>query len=462
MAKLSREVFVAAVVVLKHALLSHCAVIKKRSVTASTGQWVHWVFVTDCSAYMYNQANLLLASAHHVNQPGEFTWIAYGCSNEDQKRQLSFLAHPRAKVWHVQATPIVHPRTGEVYQDFQASNRPLSILDWWRKAQPKEEAIGILDPDEFWMRPVHFVSDPDASSRSTDGPWMTKAVAPKMAHAAQYGIGCAAKRLNSTTLNPMCGGSLSCMALLNDSKCAESYSSGPPWVLHRSDADDVFGDWVKNVVLMHEAWPDMLAEQGSYGITQAKHGIKSSIDPYWFLSKGSAPGQPWSYVQDVPYDPCRSRRVPEPNLSIPPLWHACSIYKIPDLHGQSFFLHKNAIHKDLLECDAPLLRYPPEDALEQYYVKAAGRMHIHDTLAFQKTWAVCTYTNLVNHHAATYKRTFCSKPNLEATFVCPSHAQGFLLPDGDIQRSFRSGGWGDIDYTIGRKNETVTNTSAAI
>eukprot|EP00928_Gymnodinium_smaydae_P082209 TRINITY_DN655_c0_g1_i1.p1 TRINITY_DN655_c0_g1~~TRINITY_DN655_c0_g1_i1.p1 ORF type:complete len:464 (-),score=35.52 TRINITY_DN655_c0_g1_i1:368-1759(-) len=456
------ETLVALAVAVEHALLAHCAAIKRRNATVNTGQWVHWVTVTDCSAYMFNQANLMLASAYHVNQPGEFTWIANGCDNEEQKRQMSRLAHPRAKVWHVQPTKIIHPLTGEVYQDFQASNRPLSILDWWRKAQPKEEAIGILDPDEFWMRPVYFVSDPDASSRSKDGPWQTKAVAPKMAHAAQYAIGCVADRLDNTTLMAMCGSSESCMALLHDPKCAESYSSGPPWVLHRSDAEDVFTDWVKNVVLMHEAWPDLLAEQGSYGITQAKHGIKSSIDPFWFLSAENAKIQPWSYVQAAPYDPCKSRQPPAAYLSIPPLWHACSTYDIPHLQEQAFFLHKDRIHKDLLECTAPLLHYPPQDALEHYYVKATGEVQPEDTLGFKKTWAVCAYTNLVNYHAATYKKKFCSNPNLEPTFSYTKHSEGFILSDGIIQRLFRRGGWGDFDYTVGRKSETVANSSAQI
>eukprot|EP00928_Gymnodinium_smaydae_P065271 TRINITY_DN4843_c0_g3_i1.p1 TRINITY_DN4843_c0_g3~~TRINITY_DN4843_c0_g3_i1.p1 ORF type:complete len:290 (-),score=3.65 TRINITY_DN4843_c0_g3_i1:382-1140(-) len=251
------------------------------------------------------------------------------------------------------------------------------------------------------------------------------------------------------------------MALLHDPKGAGSYSSAPPWVLHRYDAEYVFPAWVKNAVLMHEAWPDMLAEQGSYGITQAKHGIKSSIDSFWFLSSVNSAIQPWSYVQEAPYDPCKSRHPPAANLNIPPLWHACAYYEIPHLLEQGFSLHKDRIHKDLLDCNAPLLHYPPQDALEHYYVMSTGKIESEDTISFQETWAVCTYTNLVNYHAATYKGKFCNNPNLDPSFSYPKHSEGFILADGIIQRVFRRGGWKDVDYIIGRKNETVANSSAS-
>merc|ERR1712232_402322 len=54
-------------------------------------QRVHWIFVTDCSAYMFNQGNMLLASAAAVKQPGAWTWIAYGCGKKDQRKALKKL-----------------------------------------------------------------------------------------------------------------------------------------------------------------------------------------------------------------------------------------------------------------------------------------------------------------------------------------------------------------------------------
>ena len=40
-----------------------------------------------------------------------------------------------------------------------------------------------------------------------------------------------------------------------------------------------------------------------------------------------------------------------------------SRYEIPHLANQGFRLHKDHVQKDLLDCDAPLVHYPPTDAL---------------------------------------------------------------------------------------------------
>merc|ERR1719502_2551994 len=81
-------------------------------------QSVHWVFTTDCSAYMFNQGNLMLASAYHVNQPGNFTWITYGCERPEQKAAFTRLSHPKANVWHQPASTLTDPKTGKPYMDF--------------------------------------------------------------------------------------------------------------------------------------------------------------------------------------------------------------------------------------------------------------------------------------------------------------------------------------------------------
>merc|ERR1719343_498434 len=83
--------------------------------SAGRQQFVHWVFTTDCSAYMFNQGNLMLASAHAVNQSGEFTWITYGCTRPKQKEAFTKLAHPRAKVWHQAEAKLTNPITGKPY-----------------------------------------------------------------------------------------------------------------------------------------------------------------------------------------------------------------------------------------------------------------------------------------------------------------------------------------------------------
>jgi len=415
-------------------------------------QSVHWVFTTDCSAYMFNQGNLFLASAYHVEQPGEFTWVVYGCDRDEQKEAFKKLAHPRAKVWHMEEQELVDPVTGERYQDFQASNRPVSVAAWWKATQPKEEAIAIIDPDMTWMRAVHLVDSPaqqlaaDNTLREhlhSTGPWESFAAQPKRGTGARYGQGCIPGRWTDEQVSAVCGDAAAqCLASTRSDSCATSYSSGPPWILHRDDAEEVYGTWVNTAVKTHQVYPELLAEQVSYGVAQMKFGIKSTIDAFWFLSAPGGNEQPWDAVAAADYDPCDARAPPSADMDLPPIWHACSTFRIDHLKTEGFTLHKDHIHKDLLDCDAPLLHYAPKDSLQKYELNSQ---------MWRDTWSVCTYTNLVNFYAGMWKTQYCEKPNLEPTFAYTDHSEGFLNEDSWLNTVFRRGGWQDVDYTIGKK-----------
>jgi len=406
-------------------------------------QSVHWVFVTDCSAYMFNQGNLMLASAHYVDQPGEFTWITYGCERDEQKDAFKKLAHPRAKAWHAKATELKDPVSGKPYAHFQASNRPVSIAAWWRETQPTEDAIAILDPDMMWLRPVNLFDAP-RETKEEHGPWETSAARPKQGSGARYGQGCVPKRWSDSTMLDICSGDERCVAAKNSAQCSTLYSSGPPWILHHSDAEDVLSSWTDIAVKVHANYPEMLAEQVSFGVTQMRYGVTNALDPFWFVSNAEAGDQPWNALLNIDYDPCAERVPPPSQLSLPPLWHSCSTYEIPHLQGQGYRLHKDHIHKDLLDCNAPLLHYPPRDALMTY---KGGKT---SSLGFRNTWSVCAYTNLVNFHASAWKKQYCEQPNLEASFVYPPHASSFLNESSWLKHVFRKGGWTDVDYKISR------------
>lgn len=413
------------------------------------GQWVHWVFVTDCSAYMFNQGNIMLASAYHVNQPGEFTWIVYGCQRESQRQELLKLRHSRAKVWHAHEQGMVHPVTGKLYKPFQASNRPIAINAWWRAVQPPEEAIGILDPDEMFMRPVVLLDSALEGPVQSEpgGPWITRPAVPKHGSGARYGIGCIPARWTNAKVLEICGQegeeAARCLKVKKSPEtCTEEYSSGPPWILHRDDVNEVFGKWIDTAIMVHDTWSDMLAEQAAYGITQMRFGVTNTLDSFWFLSSVTEDSQPWSQAAKTGWNPCRARAPPPVYLPMPPLWHACSAYQIPHL-PQSFNLHKDHIHKDFLDCDAPLLLYAPLKALDRYN----GDWRNQD---WRRTWSVCTYISMVNFYAASWKRKFCKYPNLNASSRIHDGSSGALNPKSRTLSIFRRGGWSDIDYELGK------------
>lgn len=412
---------------------------KRANVSA---QSVHWVFTTDCSAYQFNQGNLFLSSAYHVEQPGEFTWVTNGCSHAAQKDAFKMLAHPRANVWHApdEKDTLVNPRTGKPYAPFQASNRPISIAAWYEATNPKEDAIAIVDPDMMWLRRVDLVDTPAENAKEKKGAWAAMAPKPKLGTGARYGQGCVPDRFNDSVMLDICGDVTSCVAAKNANTCSQLYASGPPWIMHKSDAKDIIHAFPETAVKVHEAYPELLAEQVSYGVTQMRFDVKNALDTFWFLSDTGDGNQPWKAVSLMEeYDPCHERAPPSTLLALPPLWHSCSTYEIPHMLGQGFRLHKDHIHKDILECDAPLLHYPPQDALQRY--KGS------DSKGFRETWAVCAYTNLVNFHASQWKKRFCDKPSLLATFAYPDHAQSFLNESSWLKKVFRKGGWTDVDYS---------------
>jgi len=410
---------------------------------ASAEQQSHWVIVTDCSAYMFNQGNLLLASANAVQQKGAFTWIVYGCEREDQRQAFSMLAHPSAKAWFAPSVKLTDPETGEQFEHFQASNRPVSVQAWFEATAPKEDAIAIIDPDMLFLRPVQFSKHPHNNPASLQaGPWQTLPAAPKHGVGARYGQGCQSNIWTEGMMQQICGAETQrCLeASRDDLACMNSYSSGPPWIMHKSDAKELLNKFPITTLRVHQVWPNLLSEQVAYGVAQMRSGIRADIDRFWFLSdEDDGSGQPWDAVAELDWDPCRKRMPPPSSASNPIFFHACSTFHLHHDENTGYTLHKDHIHKDLLDCSAPLLRYPPEDSLERHEKNKL-------TAGFRGTWAVCTYTNLVNAYASAWKQQFCKAPNLKANFEYPAGAMDFLNESSWLTRVFRKGGWTDNDY----------------
>eukprot|EP00927_Polykrikos_kofoidii_P003055 TRINITY_DN11212_c0_g1_i1.p1 TRINITY_DN11212_c0_g1~~TRINITY_DN11212_c0_g1_i1.p1 ORF type:complete len:475 (+),score=60.33 TRINITY_DN11212_c0_g1_i1:105-1529(+) len=404
-----------------------------------TDHSIHWIFTTDCSAYMLNQGNLLLGSALYVNQPGNFTWIMVGCTTEEQKAESAKLLHPEARVWHTPDVPLKHPRTGDIYPSFQASNRPGAIAAWYKETKPTEELIVTIDPDEYFLRAVYFKDQP--RNGSYGGPLEMAAAQPGIARAAYYAIGCVAlDRMNEDVVREICGSRIDvCLQGIRDrNNCVASYASGPPWVLHRSDADNVFGEFSRTAILVNEVWKFVFAEQSAYGISQMMFGYKSIQDVSWFLSVPYDTDQDpiWrTLVASSDFDPCFERKPPSPDENLPVFWHACVPIEIPTTAAAGFKIFKDYILKDLLDCDAPLVRYPPEDVLKSFVDKTS--------IEYRATWSVCLYTNIINTYATGYKQRFCTSPNLNASYQYSDAPEGFINPNSRIKGIFPQGGWAD-------------------
>ena len=424
---------------------------------------IRWVFTTDCTAYQFTQGNMLLASAVTTGTVGAWTWIIYGCApliendqNEQQRtkalkqRELfTRLAHPNCSVFFMPATALEHPDTGKEMQHFQASNRPLSLLAWWKehKANFTEKAIILMDPDMFFLRPVVFErrasTVPLVTDRMAPGAWKVPMVSRTVGGGGQWRIGCPIRSYKEH-IDQLCGDRKErCykVAKMSISECEAQYGSGPPWVMATTSLDEVLEDLLPTSMRMHVATSNhMLSEQFSFGIAQMLNGMTNRLDFFWYMS----------YYYEVPYeitdwDACAERTILPPSKfpDTPPLLHTCHTYDIAGTTG--FRLHKDFIHKDILDCSAPLRHYPPRDSLEK----------IHNPEDKKSAWIVCLYTNTVNHYVTQYKKQFCraDQMNLRPDFAYPPYGKQFLNRSSEIAQAFRPGGWTDksIDFLTASK-----------
>ena len=417
---------------------------------------IRWVFTTDCSAYQFNQGNMLLASAVHTRTAGTWTWIIYGCEpliendvNEvrrkkalKQREYLGRLAHPNCSVFYMEAKSLTHPDTGVEIQHFQASNRPLSLLSWWKETKHdfKEKALVIIDPDMFFVRPVVFEkrasSEPLKSDQRAAGPWKVPMVRG-IGGGAEWPVGCPIQEYKDN-ITQLCGDRQEIcrkVASLSTERCQSQYGSGPPWVLPIERLDEVLNDFLPTSVRMHFVSKNhMLSEQYSIGIAQILNGMSNELDSFWYMAHANNMPEE---VND--WDPCAEQTILPPShySGMPPLLHTCYTYDITGTTG--YRLHKDHIHKDILDCSAPLLRYPPRDTL----IRLRGTSRSD----FNNAWLVCFFTNNVNFYATQYKKQFChaSQINLNPVFEYPPHGHLYLNQSADIAAAFRPGGWQDKD-----------------
>merc|ERR1712107_460556 len=182
-------------------------------------------------------------------------------------------------------------------------------------------------------------------------------------HAAFYDIGSHICAWRQDQLELLCGDKVdACLQQKRMQTCRGAYSSGPPWFLHKDDAEAMFGVWSDSAILVHEIWDNVFAEQAAYSVSQMQSGITSSTNKFWFVSAPQCPHQRqtvWPQIARSSYDPCRERGLPAAEEELPPFFHYCLGYEIPHLKDQSYKISKYKLPKDLLDCESALIRYNP-------------------------------------------------------------------------------------------------------
>jgi hypothetical protein len=327
------------------------------------------------------------------------------------------------------------------------------------------EIVVLGEPDQYMMKALEYQNlslVPDRTDVVYTGPreGYRDEIRPGLGAAQDAAVGSRWYDLKPPELRQACkpwGGreTGNCTVLPRDVSDLR-YGSGPPWVLHAQDFPRVAAVWEDlSIRLKMSSQSSFESEQTAFGFASAYVGLDSVLYHHYTLSN---PGQgverfeAWKWIAHVDlYDPCKAQKLPPPgSVLIPTFLHMCGTYELVD-QGTTFRMHKDHLPKDILECDAPLLKHPSKDALRVKF-KAARTDWMDEDL--RSAWQVCAFVNAMNDALDAWKRKNCFAPNLERTFVPPPYASGWTFAKRAqtsswfLNKYFRRGGYGDPDKNV--------------
>ena len=236
---------------------------------------VHLVFSTDCEVFQDWQSVVLFHSAMLVNQPGNITRIASGCS-EVKKTQLIQLYNKLFPQYTIHFTPDFKKdsKTGHKYHFY---NKPYGLYHWLTHSTPRltnDTIIVLLDPDMVILRPItaHIQSlDNILNHKHTRVPELPEYVSRGYPVGQLYGLDAPwarsppMKHFNRTRI---CGVNSPCLRE-SESHAALHYSIGPPYLVEYSDMVRIAASWTKMVPYVYEGYPELLAEMYAYSMAAA-------------------------------------------------------------------------------------------------------------------------------------------------------------------------------------------------
>jgi hypothetical protein len=412
----------------------------------------HLVFSTGCTAFQHWQAEVLLNSAYHVGQCGKVTRIVVGCDTDLVGHESDGATHPDSKSANrkigdeelMQSTfpnlLVHHAPAIPQAKKFPWFNKPWSFFHWLQTKQnasePLEKVIAILDPDQFFMRPLRAVQtrqDLGASENTILHQWQaglnsddTIRVEPGMALAQTYGLGTSfMHRFDRQTI---CNRLLDNNGNESESPCASiseadahQYSAGPPYLIHRDDFSKAIPAWWKLMDPVYEVDKgDIQADMFAYIFGMVHHKVQHTLFTKFMVSNVDSAGEGWPWVDALEEMSCTApafekywKTVDSGAAPLPDVIHSCTHFKACadgsnttremtecSGGGDLWNFHKGHVPGEILECDHPLLMAPPEDLIN-VQIKAKN------SRGKRGAFMICAQTFMVNRAALDYKKKYC-------------------------------------------------------
>jgi len=376
---------------------------------------IHVAFSTDCKAFQDWQSAMVWSSAALAGHIGPITRIASGCASKSQEAELLHASKPWPNA-RVHFTPkfSTDTKTGREYHFY---NKPRGILHWLTHGRPEADIIALIDPDQFFLRPL----TPDLAGVPnlvvTDP--VKKETLPtrigKGAPAAQfYGLGDRWLRFNREYI---CGAGSPCLEATSRDAW-RSFTVGPPYILHVDDWKRLARSWVDFVPKVYEEYPHLLAEMYAYSLAAAHEELPHFRVNHLMVSNVGSYGEGWPLVDSLP-SVCADALRPSSNTSsaasmLPTFIHACQSY-----HVGRFRFSKRALPTDKFSsCDAEFLHEPPETVLstelQEIVTQIAQGPRRKKTNEEKKAveekrngFMVCMITKLINEAMRVYRKGAC-------------------------------------------------------
>eukprot|EP01031_Cornospumella_fuschlensis_P026522 gene26523-32051_t len=242
------------------------------SLEGSSDDKLHIVFSTGCNFYQNWQSLLVFHSAMVVNQPGDITRIASGCSEKEQREIFEQYKY------RVHFTPD-YCVDAKSKKSFHYNNKPYGVQHWLANAKPavsEDTIVIIIDPDMIFLRPITaqikgnplnlYLKDFDPSKDTIP----TK-VQRRVPASALYGIGAPWTTPEYNTdfnRSYICGSNSPCLKV-TWAEGVRSYAVGPPYLVHVKDLVGLADKWAEFMPRVFERHTSVLADMYAYSMAAA-------------------------------------------------------------------------------------------------------------------------------------------------------------------------------------------------
>jgi len=265
-----------------------------------------------------------------------------------------------------------------------------------------ETIVAILDPDFIFLKPLTQSGTDPKEIIVTEGQGTDPGANQPVDHAKKgrpvaqrYGLGAGWKsrfHVEDITLDPD-----SPAITMSEQEAARTTSVGPPLILHVDDISRLSMYWAAYMLRVLAQEKDILADMWAYSIGAAHLGLKHTmVDMYMVSSPTTYSGEGFEFVDRWSNLSCE-KPLPKVGERYPVAIRMAQNFKAPDIdHGPHMF-HKGHVPAEILECDTPLLKLPPDDLWRVSEGAPTKRA----------AWLVCHIHARINEAVLDYKKSFC-------------------------------------------------------